>query len=152
MKPFTRILVTIDLDLITAPVLELARQMAVAFGAAVELVHVFETPGYHGPVLLDLASASDPVLKQWRTAKVMMGLLKGLAEGGITARGRLLEGVVEEEVGKLARDEGFDLIIIGSHSREGLDRFIRSSVAAALIRTASCPVLVLPHVRDVVPD
>lgn len=151
MKPFTNILVTIDLDLITAPVLELARQMAVAFGAGVELVHVFETSGYHGPAVLDLALEPKPALGQWRTAKVMMGLLEKLAEGGITARGRMLEGVVEEEVAKLAREEGFDLIIIGSHSREGLDRFIRSSIAAALIRTAPCPVLVLPHVRDVVP-
>ena len=61
-------------------------------------------------------------------------------------------GVAEEEVSRLAREENFDLIILGSHSREGLDRFVQSSVAAALIRKASCPVLVLPHVVDVIPD
>jgi len=151
MKPIQKILVTIDLDLVTAPVLELARRTAQAFGASLELVHVFETPGYQGPAVLDLDTA-PAVLEAWRTARVMMGLLRPLAADGLAARGRMLEGVAEEEIRALAQAERFDLIIIGSHSREGLDRFVNASVAASLIRTAPCPVLVLPHVQDVVPS
>jgi len=151
MNPIRKILVTIDLDLATAPVLALARQMATAFKAQVELVHVFETDGYHGPTVLDLASSHEAEVAPWRTAKVMVALLEELANDGIVGRGRMAFGVVEEEVAQLARDEAFDLIVIGSHSREGLDRFLQGSVAGALLRTAPCPVLVLPHVRDVVP-
>jgi len=150
MNPVRKILVNIDLDLATRPVLELARHTALAFGARVELVHVFETPGYQGPAVLDLDTPPAD-LERWRTARVMTGLLRVLAEGGVAARGRMAAGVVEEEVCALARAEAFDLILVGSHSREGLDRFVNASVAAALIRTAPCPVLVLPHVKDVVP-
>jgi|GEM_PF-553314 len=151
MKPIRKILVPIDLDVLTDPVMNLVRQVAVAFRAEVDLIHVFETPGYHGPALLDLSFEHSLELEHWRTAKVMVGLLKILAADGITARGRMAFGVVEEEVASLAEKEGFDLIIIASHSREGLDRFVQSSVAAALLRRAHCPVLVLPHVHDKVP-
>ena len=151
MKPIRKILVMIDLDLATSPVLDLARATAQAFSAHAELLHVFETPGYHGPAILDLTTPPAE-LEPWRTAKVMAGLLRRLAEAGLSARGRMAEGVVEEEACALARAEAFDLIIIGSHSREGLDRFMNASVAGALIRTAPCPVLVLPHVQDVVPS
>jgi nucleotide-binding universal stress UspA family protein len=151
MKPIRKILVPIDLDVLTDPVMNLVRQVAVAFGAEVELIHVFETSGYHGPAFLDLSLEHSPELEHWRTAKVMVGLLKTLALDGITARGRMAFGVVEEEVASLAEKEGFDLVIIASHSREGLDRFVQSSVAAALLRRAHCPVLVLPHVHDKVP-
>ena len=152
MKPITRILVTLDLDLVTAPVLDLACRMALAFGARVDLIHVFETEGYHGPAILDLATTPEADVERWRTARVMLSLLRHLAEGGVTARGRVAMGVVEEEVCSLAREEDFDLIIVGSHCREGLDRLMNASVAAALIRMAPCPVLVLPHVQDVIPD
>lgn len=152
MNPFQKILVSIDSDLVATPIVDLARQVALAFGAQVELVHVFESSGYHGPEVLELADDQDPKLEHWRTARAMMGLLKNLAASGIRVRARLTLGVVEEEVSRLAREEGFDLIILGSHSRKGLDRLVQSSVAAALIRMASCPVLVLPHMVDVIPD
>ncbi len=152
MKPIKKILVSIDSDLVATPIVELARQVAAAFSAQVELVHVFETPGYHGPEVLELSDEQDPGLEHWRAARIMMGLLKNLAGSGIAARGRMAHGVVEEEVSRLAKEGGFDLIVLGSHSRKGLDRFVQSSVAAALIRNASCPILVLPQVEDVIPE
>jgi len=152
VKPFEKILVSLDLDLVTAPVVALAGQVATTCGARVELIHVFETPGYEGPMTLEVKDAQDPELARWRTARMMMGLLQNLAGHGVQARGRMIFGVVEAELENLARSEHFDLIVIGSHSREGLDRFIQGSVAGALIRNAPCPVLVLPHVQDVIPD
>jgi nucleotide-binding universal stress UspA family protein len=53
-------------------------------------------------------------------------------------------------VASLAGKEGFDLVIIGSQERTSLERFLTPSVAAALIRTSPCPVLVLPRVLDVI--
>lgn len=150
MTPIRKILVVIDLDLIAAPVLDLASGLALPLGAEVELVHVFETPGYLGPAVVTLGDEGSPALDRWRTARAMVGLLKHLHEKGLEARGRLFIGVAEEKVAELARQEAFDLIVIGSHSREGLDRFVHASVAAALLKTATCPVLVLPHVQDVV--
>ena len=102
MKPIQKILVRIDPDLVAKPVLELTRQVALAFGARVELIQVFETSGYHGPEVLELADDQDSKLDHWRTARAMMGLLKDLAGSHIAVRGRMAFGVAEEEVSRFA--------------------------------------------------
>jgi nucleotide-binding universal stress UspA family protein len=48
-------------------------------------------------------------------------------------------GIVE-----LASVLGAHLIVIGTHNRKGLNRFLLGSVAEETVRTAPCPVLVIP--------
>ncbi|HEY3253325.1 MAG TPA: universal stress protein [Polyangiaceae bacterium] len=45
---------------------------------------------------------------------------------------------------QLASDLGADLILLGTHNRKGIERFLLGSVAAATVRDARCPVLVIP--------
>ncbi|MCK5448496.1 MAG: universal stress protein, partial [Gemmatimonadetes bacterium] len=40
---------------------------------------------------------------------------------------------------------GVDLIVIGTHGRTGVPRLLIGSVAERVVRHASCPVLVVPH-------
>ncbi|MBI5198857.1 MAG: universal stress protein [Nitrospirae bacterium] len=42
---------------------------------------------------------------------------------------------------KVARDKKIDLIIIGTHGRTGIDRFLFGSTAEKVVRKAPCPVL-----------
>jgi len=43
-------------------------------------------------------------------------------------------------------DHGIDLVVIGTHGRRGLQRFLMGSTAEAIFRTATCPVLTVgPH-------
>jgi len=37
----------------------------------------------------------------------------------------------------------FDLVVVGSHGREGLDRFLLGSVSHAIVHHVDCPVLVI---------
>jgi len=37
----------------------------------------------------------------------------------------------------------FDLIVVGSHGRKGLDRFLLGSVSHGIVHRALCPVLVV---------
>ena len=53
----------------------------------------------------------------------------------------LLRGVPYEEIIKFAKDNNFDLIVIGTHGRKGLDRVLFGSTAERVVRNASCPVL-----------
>ena len=46
-----------------------------------------------------------------------------------------------EDIVATARDEGVDLIAIGTHGRGGLNRLMLGSVCDRVIRLASCPVL-----------
>jgi nucleotide-binding universal stress UspA family protein len=48
------------------------------------------------------------------------------------------------EIVKEAKEWPADLIVIGSHGRRGIQRFLLGSVAEAVVRHAPCPVLVVP--------
>jgi nucleotide-binding universal stress UspA family protein len=47
------------------------------------------------------------------------------------------------EIVKRAKEQGAELIVISSHGRTGLARFMIGSVAERVVRLAACPVLVL---------
>lgn len=53
----------------------------------------------------------------------------------------VLKGVPHEEILKFADEKKIDLIVMGTHSRRGLDRVIFGSTAERVVRHAPCPVL-----------
>jgi len=52
-------------------------------------------------------------------------------------------GDVAKAIVQGARDENADLVVTGSHNREGLDALMHPSVAEAVRKDAPCPVMVL---------
>ncbi len=61
----------------------------------------------------------------------------------------ILKGVPHEEILKFAEENNISMIVIGSHSRKGLDRVIFGSTAERVVRNSHCPVLTVglpvPH-------
>jgi nucleotide-binding universal stress UspA family protein len=55
----------------------------------------------------------------------------------------VLFGEPTREILRLAELDGFDLIVMGTHGRMGLNRFLLGSVAEQVIRRAPCPVFVI---------
>jgi len=56
-------------------------------------------------------------------------------------------GAVEAAVPHWIKEHGIDLVVMGTHGRKGLQHFLMGSVAEAVFRTATCPVLTVgPHV------
>jgi nucleotide-binding universal stress UspA family protein len=54
---------------------------------------------------------------------------------------------VEAAVPHWINEHGIDLIVMGTHGRHGLQHFLMGSVAEAIFRSATCPVLTVgPHV------
>jgi nucleotide-binding universal stress UspA family protein len=52
---------------------------------------------------------------------------------------------------QLASDLGADLIVVGTHGRQGIARVLMGSVAESTVRHAQCPVLVIPPPGGVAP-
>jgi nucleotide-binding universal stress UspA family protein len=52
-----------------------------------------------------------------------------------------VDGAPAREVTEIARTDGYDLIVMGSHGRRGFNRLLMGSVAEKVLRLASCPVL-----------
>ena len=53
----------------------------------------------------------------------------------------LSEGFPTDAILELATAESVDLIVMGTHGRRGLDRFMLGSVTERVVRKAACPVL-----------
>ncbi len=50
-------------------------------------------------------------------------------------------GPISDQITSYARDNDCDMIVIGTHGRRGVLHALMGSVAEAVVRTASCPVL-----------
>jgi nucleotide-binding universal stress UspA family protein/quercetin dioxygenase-like cupin family protein len=64
---------------------------------------------------------------------------------------RVAEGDAPAEILSLARMLGCDLIVLGTHGRTGLSRFLAGSVAEEVLRKADCPVLAVKTPLQEVP-
>ena len=54
---------------------------------------------------------------------------------------RVTKGDPAPVISEASKD--FDLVVVGSHGREGLDRFLLGSVSHAIVHHVACPVLVI---------
>lgn len=73
-----------------------------------------------------------------------------LSQRGIKARTLRRVGPCAEAILALAEEEGVELIVMGSHGRTGLTRFLMGSVSQQVLTHAPCSVLIAkgPHVTE----
>jgi nucleotide-binding universal stress UspA family protein len=119
-----------------------ARACALArdYGARLVVVHVKPIP----PIL---GSEFGPVFPPEPT-DVYEDLRKHLscvrpADAAIPVEHHLREGDAATQILSLAGECKCDLIVMGTHGRTGLGRVLLGSVAEAVVRQASCPVLTI---------
>jgi nucleotide-binding universal stress UspA family protein len=113
-------------------------------GAKVVAVHAWQLPVYAVP---DGVAVFGPEV----VAEITEGLQKQLAKTleshrteGVTLEGKLVAGAPVEAVLEVAKDVGAEYIVIGTHGRTGVARFVIGSVAERLVRLSNVPVLVVP--------
>lgn len=71
------------------------------------------------------------------------------AHAGINIRTLTAQGDVAEAIVDVAAKEGADLIVMSSHGRTGLSRWMYGSIAERALRAAPCPVMVLRSQRPI---
>jgi universal stress protein A len=155
MLSIKRILVPIDFSASSRAALSHAAQLAEALGASVEILHVHEPTGYVGPdtlVLLPVDLSSD----RWEQAKReslrdidrFLGADRDRMPGLVV---KVEPGTPAEVIPAVARADGADLIVMGTHGRRGLSRLVVGSVAESVMRRSHCPVMTLrmPATRPV---
>lgn len=93
--------------------------------------------GYVAPAVYQQMSDAARAWAQKQLAR----LVAKAKAGRVRARGIVREGVVADQIVRVARAQRADLIVIGTHGRTGVARFFLGSVAARVAATAPCPVL-----------
>jgi nucleotide-binding universal stress UspA family protein len=76
-------------------------------------------------------------------SKYLDGVAKRLKYEGTTVRSEVFVGRVTETLVDYAERNAVDMIIIGTHGRSGLTRWVLGSVADKLLHSASVPVLMI---------
>jgi nucleotide-binding universal stress UspA family protein len=66
-----------------------------------------------------------------------------LRDRGFATSARVLVGDPREAIVDMAKREGADLIVVGSHGRSGLTKLLMGSVASHVVTHAPCNVLVV---------
>lgn len=115
---------------------------------AIILVNVSPNPnagaiGMIGPPYIDYAALADQLRAEGQAI-----LEKGGAElerQGFNPRLIFREGDPATEILELAQTEGVGLIVVGSHGRTGVRRFLLGSVSDKITTHAPCSVLVIKH-------
>jgi len=88
----------------------------------------------------EAALAQAPGTLEQRAQKLAQDLGIKLASGSVRGHGRL--GEPARSLLQMCVDYEADLLIVGTHARRGLDRWLDGSVAEYVVRHAHCPVLV----------
>lgn len=66
-----------------------------------------------------------------------------LEQTEVTVTAEVLEGRVAESLSDYAESNGIDLIIIATHGRSGISRWVRGSIADRVLRSSPVPVLIV---------
>jgi nucleotide-binding universal stress UspA family protein len=134
--------------------LSYAASLARTFHASIICVHVIEpmapTVGYSGmsepmPIADITEQLEDSAERE----------LPKLAESdecaGLKVEEVIVHGEAASEIVRVAKDRNVDLIVVSSHGRTGLGRILFGSTAEAVVRHASCPVLVVKPPKELEP-
>ena len=138
-----RILVATDFSETADVALDYAVDLAKELRANVIVMHAYELPIYGFPSGALVASAE-------MAARIMTGAQEGLEAAckkrggrGVEISSVLRQGIAWEEVHRVADEMNAELIVIGTHGRQGLSRALLGSVAEKIIRTSTRPVLTI---------
>jgi nucleotide-binding universal stress UspA family protein len=137
----TRILVPVDFSDCSLEAMEYTIRTAREFAASVTILHVIEPASYG----LDFTLVhSGDAQKTTAALEKRLGEFTALLKGqGIPARHVLQSGAPGTAILDGARAAEADLIVMGTHGRRGFSHLVSGSVAEAVLRQASCPVLTI---------
>jgi nucleotide-binding universal stress UspA family protein len=133
-----KILFATDFSPASDAALKYATALARDAGAPLLILHVEElpTPYAGGEMLLPQPEYPNPEIRRMLEAVVP-------ADKNVKYEHHLVLGTPAEDIVRVATEQNVDLIVIGTHGRTGLKRVLMGSVAEAVMRRATCPVLTL---------
>jgi nucleotide-binding universal stress UspA family protein len=153
MVMITRVLCPVDFSEASKRALEYAAALARWYDAGLTVMHAAGVPAgipvavQAGPVVPEPPGLA---LARRTELRATLGRFVAPVEDGLLKIDlQVHDGYPVEEIVDLAEQAHTALIVMGTHGRKGLQRFVLGSVAEKVIRLAPCPVLIVPP-RDAV--
>ena len=144
MTTFHKILVPTDFSASARAATRVAADLSLRFEAPLTLVYVFERSIYPMPdqYVLFTPAQLEHMFAEFNQ-RLAAACQEAVAAGATHVVSRRLQGWAPGEITQYARSAGFDLIVMGTRGRTGLEHLLLGSVAERVVRMADCPVLVV---------
>jgi nucleotide-binding universal stress UspA family protein len=142
MKPLKKILVPTDFSAPSKEAVHAAVDLSRRYDATLTLANVYEPithmvpDGYQFYTSTQLEGILAEFAKALVTAK-----REAESAGGLNVLTQQLQGSAASQIVDFARTGSYDLIVMGTHGRKGIQHALIGSVAERVVRTAPCPVL-----------
>ena len=145
MKRIQRILVATDFSKASAKALTGAIDLAKASRAKLTIVHAYVPFAPLVPEQYIEAGTWDRIdteTQRW-AERQLAKLAERARKSGVRVATQMVIGDPSGQIVRTARSLRADLIVVGTHGRQGLTKFFLGSVAERVIATASCPVMTI---------
>ena len=138
MHRYRTILCPVDFDENSVAAVKHAAQLAAEMDAMLHLLHVITIIPTAPEMVQSLEPQSDLSARQ-RLQKIADGELVGIKHQLHTKLA--FASLIPKSILATAHELGADLIVMATHGRSGLSHLLLGSVAEAVVRNATCPVL-----------
>jgi len=112
--------------------------LAANCGATLHVLSVVDSSAYAS---LDVSSEQALDELEARAEAATGEVVETAAEAGVEAVTEVSVGSPHKQITNYAETVGVDLIVMGTHGRTGLNRFLLGSVTERVVRAAPAPVL-----------
>ncbi len=145
MTVFPKILLATDASEAAKRATQTAIDLTNETGSELHVVCVHEVP-----VMAEAYAAQGvPVPASEHDQETLEEQVKQIEEAGASvAEAHLRRGRPAREIIELSEEIGADLVVVGSTGLTGMERLVLGSVSEAVVRYASCPVLVVRQEED----
>jgi nucleotide-binding universal stress UspA family protein len=141
--PYSDVLVPTDGSGCATAAIDLGSDLAVAEGAALHLLCVVQDTGLG----VDFQSSDLAGQLDDRAGDIVEEAARTATEAGVGTVHQAVEhgSAIADGILSYVENDGVDLVVVGTHGRTGLDRYVIGSVAEKLVRSAPVPVLTVRH-------
>jgi nucleotide-binding universal stress UspA family protein len=142
-----RILVAVDFSAPSRQAFRAAVEVARAFDATLEVVHVISPYVQSGEFSGLLPSVEQSAVRRELQTFVLEEFRGRASEFGKIEL-KVLDGPADKEIVEEAELSGASLIVVGSHGRSGLERLLVGSVSNRVLSASRVPVLVIHETSE----
>ena len=144
-----RLLLCVDLTDADGPVIESGIGLARQTGASVEVLHVVAPePDFVGYTAFMYPGRDEHADELRREKAQLKKVADQLAKAGVDVKGYMKEAPTVDGILDFARKHSVDVVMLGTHSKGIVSRFVLGSVARDIVAKSPIPVLVVPPSRE----
>lgn len=142
---YDRILVPTDGSGATERAVEQAVDLARQYGATIHTLYAVDAGAY-----TSLEAGADIVLESLETEgeSAVQRVADAARDAGVDVTTSIRTGTAHQVILDYADEQDCDLIVMGTHGRSGLNRYLLGSVTEKIVRSSDVPVLTVRSSDD----